>query len=323
TFKTFFACLAYSIIIGDTFTSIFVSSGLSPALATRSNVIIALSSTVLLPLCSLKNLDALKYTSILGLLGTLYTAAFMVIRYLDGSYVEGGQFFGAVSEALRPSFDARTTPGVRLCLFTAYVAHYNAPKFFSELKEKTMTNYNKIVTMGFGASIALYFVVMWVGFLQFGGHCSGFILNNYATADKLATAARVAIGTGILCGYPLTFSALRDGVLDLARVKKADQRGVLIPVTVVLLALLTVGALLLDNVGKVVSFSGALIGSLLIYIIPATMNIFNIRRAATTSTSTSGVTYTPAQKAELLLNVLIALSGITVAVFGVAINLMS
>mmetsp|Transcript_29680 Transcript_29680/g.65776 ORF Transcript_29680/g.65776 Transcript_29680/m.65776 type:complete len:255 (-) Transcript_29680:150-914(-) len=254
----------------------------------------------------------------------------MVIRYLDGSYVEGGQFFGAVSEALRPSFDARTTPGSPLAIFvlismisTAYVAHYNAPKFFSELKEKTMTNYNKIVTMGFGASIALYFVVMWVGFLQFGGHCSGFILNNYATADKLATAARVAIGTGILCGYPLTFSALRDGVLDLARVKKADQRGVLIPVTVVLLALLTVGALLLDNVGKVVSFSGALIGSLLIYIIPATMNIFNIRRAATTSTSTSGVTYTPAQKAELLLNVLIALSGITVAVFGVAINLMS
>jgi hypothetical protein len=121
TFKTFFACLAYSIIIGDTFTSIFaslISSGFPPSLATRSNVIIGLSTFILFPLCCLTNLDALKYTSILGLLGTLYTTIFMVIRYMDGSYVEGGQFFASMSEALRPSFDARTAAGVR---HTSYV----------------------------------------------------------------------------------------------------------------------------------------------------------------------------------------------------------
>jgi amino acid permease len=212
---------------------------------------------------------------------------------------------------------------------TAYVAHYNAPKFYSELKQKTMDNYNKIVVMGFGASISLYFVIMWVGFLQFGGHSTGFILNNYSNQDGLATLARVAIGTGIVCGYPLTFSALREGVLDLSKVNKADRKKVLLPVTLTLLAVLTVGALLLDNVGKVVSFSGALIGSFLIYIIPATMNIYNIRRAASTSTPTStssshGATptvYTNAQKAELLLNGAITLAGACIAVFGVASNI--
>jgi hypothetical protein len=44
---------------------------------------------------------------------------------------------------------------------------------------------------------------------------SGFLLNNYAKTDALATIARIAIGAGILCGYPLTFTALREGFLDI------------------------------------------------------------------------------------------------------------
>ena len=69
TFKTFFACLAYSIIIGDSFSQIFKSFGLSDVLSGRNNVIIGLTTAFIFPLCCLKKLDALKYTSILGLIG--------------------------------------------------------------------------------------------------------------------------------------------------------------------------------------------------------------------------------------------------------------
>eukprot|EP01035_Chromulina_nebulosa_P056542 gene56542-77486_t len=68
TFKTFFACLAYSIIIGDSFSQILSSLHLPGPLVSRNSVIVGLSSFIVLPLCCLKRLDALKYTSILGLL---------------------------------------------------------------------------------------------------------------------------------------------------------------------------------------------------------------------------------------------------------------
>jgi len=44
----------------------------------------------------------------------------------------------------------------------------------------------------------------------------GFILNNYAATDFLATLARLAIGGAILTSYPFAFSALRDGIQDFA-----------------------------------------------------------------------------------------------------------
>lgn len=101
---------------------------------------------------------------------------------------------------------------------TAYVAHYNAPKFLAELKDNSMERFNTVVASAFGFAVLIYVSVMVIGFLSFGGHSTGFILNNYASADKLATIARVAIGGGILCGYPLTFTALRDGVADLLQI---------------------------------------------------------------------------------------------------------
>jgi amino acid permease len=39
-------------------------------------------SIVLLPLCLLKDLSPLRYTSIAGIVGTLYTAAVMALRYV-------------------------------------------------------------------------------------------------------------------------------------------------------------------------------------------------------------------------------------------------
>ena len=74
TAQCFLASLAYSIIIGDSFTSIAKSFNLPAVLAQRNNIIMAFSALVLFPLCSLRSLAALAPFSILGLLGTLYTA---------------------------------------------------------------------------------------------------------------------------------------------------------------------------------------------------------------------------------------------------------
>lgn len=93
---------------GDSFSDIFESWNLHPFLTLRSNVIIFFTIFVLLPLSSLKQLNALRYTSILGILGTVYCALFMVIRYHDNSYSDQGRFYADLASDYRPSFDTES-----------------------------------------------------------------------------------------------------------------------------------------------------------------------------------------------------------------------
>lgn len=334
TFKTFFACLAYSIIIGDSFSSMLKSFGLPSALTQRSNVIMYIHALIIFPLCLQKNLDALKYTSILGIIGIAYCAVFMTYRLFDGSYLPGGSFFNTLTPALKPSFNKL---GARIdsklfvlisMISTAYVAHYNAPKFWTSLKNKTPKRYNTLVSLGFAFSFIMYMIVMWAGFLTFGGNSTGFILNNYSNKDNLATLARLAIGAGILCGYPLTFTALRDGIFDLMKVSENKRDALTFPLTATVCTILTGCALVLKNVGLVVAFSGALIGAMLIYFVPAIMNIKNMPLHMIISSSVThgdsnnnnkSVVIAPsstAQKFELAVNYFMAFMGVAIACVG-------
>ena len=101
----------------------------------------------------------------------------------------------------------------------------------------------------------------------------------------------------------MTFTALRDGSMDLLTLPHGAARERLyVPLTVSILGVITAVALRLRNVGSVLSFSGALIGSLLIYIIPAILNI--------NSKAGKG-------KMEVAVNYLIALFGVVIAVNGI------
>jgi len=243
----------------------------------------------------------------------------MAIRYFDGSYAVGGKYFKTIADsALLPSFDVKGTQFTSAVFIllsmmsTAYVAHYNAPRFWNGLKNPTLKRYNFVVNISFGFSFLMYMAVMWLGFLTFGGHSTGFILNNYSSKDNLATIARFAIGAGILGGYPLTFTALRDGILDMIGVTDINRRNQLaLPVTIATFVLITSIALVLKNVGLVVAFSGALIGAMLIYSVPAIMNIYNIKNIGDSKTR-----LTTANKFELLINYFIVFMGVGIAAVG-------
>jgi hypothetical protein len=109
TLKTTAAILAYSMILGDTFVSLLTTAGIT---ASKTPVLIALTSTVLLPLCLLKNLSALAPFSLVGSLGMIYTAVAMVIRYLGKAYTKTGAFGMDCAPALRPAFGSVGAEGL-------------------------------------------------------------------------------------------------------------------------------------------------------------------------------------------------------------------
>lgn len=278
TIKTSIATVAYSMILADTFRSIFATAGLQ---LTRSTTLLSVTGAVILPLCLLKNLASLAPFSLLGVIGMGYTGVAMAVRYLTGAYkLPAGPLLADVPAALQPRFGLVGAEGVMspkatilVCMLsTAFMAHFNAPKFFTELKDNTVERYNKLVGMSFGISIALFSIISGLGFLTFGSASSGLILNNYSNKDTLMGLSRVAVAISLVFSYPLAFAGFRDGVLDLASVPPADRSNSLQnKVTVLLLSLITSAALVLKDVTFVLSFGGATFGNALIYVFPALM----------------------------------------------------
>eukprot|EP00986_Skeletonema_menzelii_P001497 scaffold391_cov157-Skeletonema_menzelii.AAC.5 len=278
-------------ILGDTIRALLMTFGIQ---TTRTLALLGVTGTTLLPLCLLKNLSSLAPFSLVGIAGMFYTSIAMALRYLGGSYkvgqaavkgskaaaVPAGKYIADVAANYQPQFgnlgaSAALSPNVfiLICMLsTAYMAHFNAPKFFIELKDNTIKRYNTVVGTSFGISIFLFALIGALGFLTFGSASSGLILNNYAATDGLMSLSRFAVTISIIFSFPLAFVGARDGWLDLLKVpmeKRTDS--VLTKTTLAILTGITLIASQLKELAFIMSFAGATLGNALIYVYPALM----------------------------------------------------
>lgn len=153
------------------------------------------------------------------------------------------------------------------------------------------------------------------GFLTFGGASSGFILNNYATTDRLATVARVAVASSLVFSYPLCFVGFRDGIRELTGAKPGETKN-RTRWTVGLLAGITAASLKLTDLGFVNSFGGALVGSGIVYVFPALMFLKPLMRRLKDKAAAGR------EKGEMSANVVIAAVGVAMGALGAAVSVL-
>lgn len=286
--KTIGAVLSYSMILADTGKALAETAGF---MVTRTTSLFGITSLVLLPLCWLKNLSSLAPFSLVGTLGMFYTTIAMGVRYFGKTYALPGAKF-LVEKQFQPSFGSKGAASaldpnafILICMLsTAYMAHFNAAKFFIELKDNTIERFNTVVSTSFGISVAIFAAIASLGFLTFGGNTSGLILNNYSTQDTLMSLSRIAVAISLIFSYPLAFQGARDGVLDILRIKDRSNK-TLNTLTVALLAVVTGMAYSLSDVSLVLAFAGATLGNALIYVFPALMLRGSVKKMKNASTA--------------------------------------
>eukprot|EP00611_Tribonema_gayanum_P022046 TRINITY_DN4360_c0_g1_i1.p2 TRINITY_DN4360_c0_g1~~TRINITY_DN4360_c0_g1_i1.p2 ORF type:complete len:347 (-),score=146.33 TRINITY_DN4360_c0_g1_i1:495-1535(-) len=303
---TFGCCIFYSAFIGDLFSSLAQASDIVPAfLKPRWAVLCALGVFPLLPLCLLKNLSALQYTSMGGLASVLYSVGMVVKRSLDGTYAAGGEFYEGIDLKYRsPQADPWASVGLwhvgpgtvtlmnMACV--AFMAHYNGVKYYEELEHRTVRRYTKAIGGGVAASMCVFVAMMLFGFRTFGTAAQPLLLNNYhRSADPLVGVARFATGCAIVCGYPIMFSALKTSstnavheILNKFGATRALGKRFLTDAN--LRTAWAVGLLAViiaiacdkseEDVADVVGLIGALLGSGANFIIPAVLNLQLFRR---------------------------------------------
>jgi len=274
--------LAYSMILSVTVPAL-TNSWLGLEL-TRSEALLGVTTFILLPLCLMKSLKALGPFSLLGIMGMLYTCLAMAIRWSDGSYGVHGHFVHHLPFDLSPRFGRPEdladfmTPKLLLLvslLSPAFMAHYNAPKFFVELHNNTLGRYNTVVAVSFFVSFLLFVAVSSFGFMTFGKSCAGWILNNYTDKDLLMNFARIAVTLSLLFSYPLAFVGVKESLLDLFKIEtRSDSSSLTLQnacVTVILLSWITWLAYTMKDLRQIMALIGATGGNAVIYLLPTYM----------------------------------------------------
>ena len=96
--------LFYSAFIGDLFGSLISGITQIPTMyRKRWSILLLLHAVPILPLCLIKDLSALKYSSMTGLVGIVYTIVFVAVRLWDGSYAPGGKYHALMPTKFQPA----------------------------------------------------------------------------------------------------------------------------------------------------------------------------------------------------------------------------
>ncbi|KAF4677075.1 Solute carrier 38 member [Perkinsus chesapeaki] len=251
-------CLGFSIIICDFLSEFNLSIGLPWWACTRWFVgIIALIP--ILPLAYSKSLNSLGWVSILGLLATAYTFVYVVADTIKFKADGGDANFGQP----RSKITLLTVLEAVSLFGTAYVCHYNAPKFNVQLKNSTAKRFNEVSLVSFVGSGLVYAVFAWAGHDRFGDRVNGDVLTDYQgpSAGIGCMLMWLFMALCLICGYPVTYLSSQESLYRL---------GFHLP-TWIYVSLLMLGGILIHNLSFFLALEGSLLGVTVGFTLPGIM----------------------------------------------------
>lgn len=262
-FHCFFSCVGYITMIGD--FSVKGASGLLPGsiLAERREVsMILITATMIFPLCLYTSLDALKHTSVIGLAITSFACAY--IFYDVVVYAEDHEVAETLSSNM---WYMKADMFKTLALFNgSFSAHYNAPAYYSELKDKSFVNYTKVTLYAFGIATALFTAFGLAGFARFGDDVLGNVLKCYSPDDIYIQLSWFFMMVSTVFNFPHAFQRMRTSFNALFN--KTAHSQFLITTIALLAGTLYVGIAFKD-IAVIKMIKGATLGVLIMFILPS------------------------------------------------------
>ncbi|KAH7101483.1 transmembrane amino acid transporter protein-domain-containing protein [Auriculariales sp. MPI-PUGE-AT-0066] len=210
--KCFGVSISYLIIIKGLMPSVVASiyhvltpeGHNPPAWALDGRLWIGLFSSVLVPLCFLRNLNSLRHTSYVALFSVAYLVTVVIVCFVHPP--KGAEEPGEIHLIhFTPSF-VSTFP-VQVFAFTCA---QNLFPVYNELWSNTQERMTMVIGTSIGSAIGVYEVVAVLGYLTFGSKVGPNIIANYPNTSLFIAGAQLAIVINVLCSYPLQVHPCRN-----------------------------------------------------------------------------------------------------------------
>ncbi|KAJ4461243.1 Transmembrane amino acid transporter [Paratrimastix pyriformis] len=210
---------AYIVLMCDFVSRLFEQFVCPDCILTNRAFITALITFgLVLPLCSMKRFNSLRFTSFLGLASMSVAASVIVIRYFV-PYGGPGVMCTNHSPPIIFRFDSTILVSFGTLCF-AYGCQQNVPSIFGESKGRRVNRFKGIAFTATAIPTTIYFVAGTFGYMSFTDHTEGDVLLCYSSQDPLAIVARICVLTTVLFCCPMNLVPCRVAILNITKYLK-------------------------------------------------------------------------------------------------------
>ncbi|TPX54955.1 hypothetical protein PhCBS80983_g05669 [Powellomyces hirtus] len=293
--KCFGVSVSYLVICGDLLPK--VVAGFAPGIPADSmlrtkTLWVFMSLAIVSPLCFLRRLDSLRYTSAFALTAVVYLV-FIVVSYFFAGQMEGMPPRPSWDEIRWFQLDGSFFEHLPIFVF-GFTCHQNIFSVYNELVDNTPARVKGVVLTSVGTAFSVYEIVAVLGYLTFGTAVTSNIIAQYP-ASPLITGGQLAIAFLVLLSYPLQCHPARASIdkiitsiapkatatLVHGTEEAVDERQPVVrripggistrrwmAITLTLMTASLLLAVVMNDLGKVLAFVGATGSTTICYILP-------------------------------------------------------
>lgn len=233
---------------------------------------------IILPLCLLKNLGYLGYTSgfsltcmFFFLVVVIYNKFKMPCPYISINETLNNSQNATIEEQCTPkyfTFNSKTAYALPTLAF-AFVCHPSVLPIYSELRDRTQKKMQLVSHISFFSMFLMYFLTAIFGYLTFYDKVESELLGTYSNKkDILLLTVRLAVIIAVILTVPVLFFTVRSSLFELARKTKYKFWQHLL-VTIFLLIIIDLLVIFIPAMKDIFGAIGATSANMLIFILPS------------------------------------------------------
>nr|AAG43433.2 amino acid transporter Nat-2 [Mus musculus] len=239
-------------------------------------LVVMVTFGIILPLCLLKNLGYLGYTSGFSLSCMMFFLIVVIYKKFQTpcmSVEQNSTVSANVTDACTPkyvTFNSKTVYALPTIAF-AFVCHPSVLPIYSELKDRSQKKMQMVSNISFFAMFVMYFLTAIFGYLTFYEKVQSDLLHKYqSTGDILILTARLAVIAAVILTVPVLFFTVRSSLFELAKKTKFHLcRHVL--VTIILLIIINLLVIFIPSMKDIFGVVGVTSANMLIFILPSSL----------------------------------------------------
>ncbi|KCV67870.1 hypothetical protein H696_05600 [Fonticula alba] len=270
---------SYLVIFGDTIAPLIASSdptsgGMS--FTTTHRMLVGCALLVVLPLSSLRHLNALRHFSLFAITASLFFIVCVVVRSVQEMVTVGFTDCATTTAGCPEYFNTNPSQmlsAIPLICF-AFTCQMNFFSTYGEMKLPNTRRIHKVINRAMIVAISVYLVASVFGYLHFRADILSNILLNYPADDMLLLFGRIAIAIEILLGAPMAVHPLLATLDRLLFPDKEFSWTRRIISLLVVFSLAVTLAMTVADIGFLFGLTGATASTSIAFILPA---LFYIR----------------------------------------------
>ncbi|XP_014313651.1 sodium-coupled neutral amino acid symporter 1 isoform X1 [Myotis yumanensis] len=240
-------------------------------------LVVIVTFSIILPLCLLKNLGYLGYTSGFSLSCMVFFLIVVIYKKFQiPCIVPGLNATSANStnaDMCTPkyvTFNSKTVYALPTIAF-AFVCHPSVLPIYSELKDRSQKRMQMVSNISFFAMFVMYFLTAIFGYLTFYENVQSDLLHKYQSKDDiLILTVRVAVIVAVILTVPVLFFTVRSSLFELAKKTKFNLCRHIF-VTIILLVIINLLVIFIPSMKDIFGVVGVTSANMLIFILPSSL----------------------------------------------------